>query len=111
MDAPQIGQASRSFEPKFSPFSTRTGAVLALAEFDYRRFIIVARHAFKRAPILAIFIVGSMRAINIGTPQTGHRRSPIGGGEDGSNGALPYWNRRERDDLSVTDSCGQSRGR
>ena len=49
-----------------------------------------------------------MRAINIGTPQTGHRRWPIGGGEDGSKlfgcgMRTPLTGyRRERNSLSVT---------
>jgi len=81
MEAPQTGQAGRSFEPKFLPFSTRTGAVLALAEFVYRRFVVVARQASKGAPV---FVCRFGARQNIGTPQIGHRRWPIGGGEDGS---------------------------
>jgi hypothetical protein len=49
MEAPQTGQAGRSFEPKLLPFSTRThhliGAVLPLPKFDPHCFKVPIAHS------------------------------------------------------------------
>src|SRR5215813_6792075 len=88
-----------------------------LTEFDYCRFGIDAPHAFKGAPILALFVSrvdtrhkhrhSTLRAATFSQRWWICRIKPV----RLRHGALPPLHRRERTNLSVTDACRQSLGR
>src|SRR5262245_16495250 len=87
-EAPQTGQAGRSFEPKFLPFSTRTrrliGAVLPLAKLDGYCFRIGTHRAFKASIFITITLCWFMYDKNNCNPHFGQRRLAILGNRIGS---------------------------